>query len=105
MLGYRLIPEARMKEYGKPPQKIDRSPGHHKEWIDACKGGKPARANFDWAGPLTEVVLLGNVALKMERQLYEKGPQASLRRPEHAGDESAGGQQVHPGRISRRLDL
>jgi len=73
MLGYRLIPEARMKEYGKPPQKIPRSPGHHKEWINACKGGEPARANFDWAGPLTEVVLAGNIALKMEKQLYEKG--------------------------------
>jgi len=73
MLGYRLIPEARMKEYGKPPQKIARSPGHHKEWINACKGGPAARANFDWAGPLTEAVLAGNIALKMERQLYEKG--------------------------------
>jgi len=73
MLGYRLIPEARMKEYGKPPQKIARSPGHHKEWIIACKGGPAARANFDWAGPLTEAVLVGNIALKMERQLYEKG--------------------------------
>jgi predicted dehydrogenase len=73
MLGYRLIPEARMKEYGRPPRRIERSPGHHKEWINACKGGEPARANFDWAGPLTEVVLLGNIALKMERQLYEKG--------------------------------
>ncbi len=73
MLGYRLIPEARMKEYGKPPQKIARSPGHHKEWIDACKGGPAARANFDWAGPLTEAVLAGNIALKMEKQLYEKG--------------------------------
>ncbi len=73
MLGYRLIPEARMKEYGKPPQRIERSPGHHREWINACKGGPPARSNFDWAGPLTEVVLLGNVALKMEKQLYEKG--------------------------------
>jgi predicted dehydrogenase len=73
MLGYRLIPEVRMKEYGKPPQKIARSPGHHKEWIDACKGGPAARANFDWAGPLTEAVLVGNIALKMEKQLYEKG--------------------------------
>ncbi len=73
MLGYRLIPESRQKEYGKPPQKIARSPGHHKEWINACKGGAPARSNFDWAGPLTEVILLGNIALKMERQLYEKG--------------------------------
>jgi predicted dehydrogenase len=73
MLGYRLIPESRQKEYGKPPQRIPRSPGHHKEWINACKGGEPARSNFDWAGPLTEVVLLGNIALKMEKQLYEKG--------------------------------
>jgi len=73
MLGYRLIPETRMKEYGKPPQKIARSPGHHQEWINACKGGPAARANFDWAGPLTEVVLAGNIALKMEKQLYEKG--------------------------------
>lgn len=73
MLGNRLIPEARMREYGRPPQKIERSPGHHREWINACKGGPPARASFDWAGPLTEVALLGNVALRMEKQLYEKG--------------------------------
>jgi predicted dehydrogenase len=73
MLGHRLIPESRMKDYKKPPQKIPRSPGHHKEWLVACKGGPPARSNFDWAGPLTEVALLGNVALKMGKQLYEKG--------------------------------
>jgi len=42
--------------------------------VDQClQGGEPARSNFDWAGPLTEVVLAGNIALKMERQLYEKG--------------------------------
>ena len=40
--------------------------GHYKEWIEACKGGKPAGSNFDWAGPLTEVVLLGNVALRQQ---------------------------------------
>ena len=73
MLGHRLIPEARMREYGRPPQRIERSPGHHKEWLIACKGGPAARANFDWAGPLTEVVLYGNIALRMEKQLYEKG--------------------------------
>jgi len=73
MLGHRLIPESRMKEYGRPPQRIERSPGHHREWLNACKGGPAARSNFDWAGPLTEVVLLGNIALKMEKQLYEKG--------------------------------
>ena len=73
MLGHRLLPELRSKEYGKPPQALPRSPGHHKEWIAACKGGEPAGSNFDVAGPLTEVVLLGNVALRMGQQLYEKG--------------------------------
>ncbi|MHC4475408.1 MAG: Gfo/Idh/MocA family protein [Planctomycetota bacterium] len=66
LLNERLIPESRMTEYGKPPQLLPRSPGHFEEWIDACKGGKPAGANFDFAGPMTEVVLLGNVALRPE---------------------------------------
>jgi len=73
MLGHRLIPETKMKAYDVPAKTIPRSPGHHKEWLIACKGGPPARSNFDWAGPLTEVVLMGNVALRMEKQLYEKG--------------------------------
>jgi len=65
MLGNRLIPESRQREYGKPPQKLERSPGHHQEWIDACKGGKPAGSNFpDHAGLLAQVVLLGNVCLR-----------------------------------------
>jgi predicted dehydrogenase len=65
MLGHRLIPESRQQEYGKPPQKLERSPGHYQEWIDACKGGRPAGSNFpDHAGLLAEVVLLGNVALR-----------------------------------------
>lgn len=73
MLGHRLIPEARSKEFGRPTRVLPRSPGHHKEWINACKGGQPAGSNFDVSGPLTEVVLLGNVALRMGQQLYEKG--------------------------------
>lgn len=64
--GYCLIPESRAIAYGKPPEKLARSIGHYKEWIAACKGGVPGGSNFDWAGPLTEVVLLGNVALRYE---------------------------------------
>ena len=66
MLGHRLIPQSRAREYGKPPQVLPRSPGHFVEWIEACKGGKPAGSNFDHAGPLAEAVLLGNVALRPE---------------------------------------
>ena len=73
MLGHRLLPESRSQEYGKPPRILARSPGHHKEWINACKGGQPAGSNFNVSGPLTEVVLLGNIAVRMGQKLYEKG--------------------------------
>jgi hypothetical protein len=73
MLSHRLIPEAKMKEYKQPPKTLPRSPGHHKEWIGACKGGPPAGSNFEASGPMAEVVLLGNIAVRMSQQLYEKG--------------------------------
>ncbi|XOV71634.1 MAG: Gfo/Idh/MocA family protein [Verrucomicrobiota bacterium] len=37
---------------------------HYDDWINACKGGSPALSNFEKAGPVTEVVLLGQVALR-----------------------------------------
>jgi predicted dehydrogenase len=37
---------------------------HHLQWIDACKTGSPTGSNFDYAGPFTEIVLLGNVAYR-----------------------------------------
>jgi predicted dehydrogenase len=64
--GYHLLPKSRAREYGDPPRKLPRSIGHHNEWIAACKGGQPGGSNFDWAGPLTEAVLLGNVALRLQ---------------------------------------
>ena len=67
----RLIPEVRMKEYGKPPQTLPRSSGHHKEWIDACKAGKPedARSGFWYAGPFTEALLVGNLAVRLQKRV------------------------------------
>ena len=73
MLSHRLLPEPRNAEYGKPAQIYERSPGHHKEWLIACKGGPKAGSNFDVSGPMAEVVLLGNIAIKMGQTLYEKG--------------------------------
>ena len=69
----RLIPEAKMKAYKRPPKTIPRSIGHHQEWIKACKGGKPAGSNFDYSGPLTEVVLLGNIAIRTGKKSYWDG--------------------------------
>ena len=51
----------------KPPatkKTVPDSPGFHREWISACKGGKPATCHFGYSGPLTETVLLGNAAYR-----------------------------------------
>jgi predicted dehydrogenase len=61
----RLIPESRNKEYQRPPKTLPRSIGHHAEWVAACKTGSPTRSNFDFAGPLTEAVLLGMVSVRL----------------------------------------
>jgi predicted dehydrogenase len=71
MLGHRLIPDSRAQQVGKPPRVLPRSPGHYKEWIDACKGGPAAGSNFvDHAAHLAEVVLLGNIAIRTKEKLY-----------------------------------
>ena len=47
-----------------PDAEFERSPGHFDEWVRAIRGGQGAKSNFpDAAGPLTEVVLLGNLAV------------------------------------------
>lgn len=70
----RLIPESRMQEYKRPPKTLERSNGHFRDWIDACKGGRPASSNFDYSGPMTEVILLGNLALRTGKKLSWDGP-------------------------------
>ncbi len=59
-----IYPKSLRESYEPPEPYIPSSPGHEEEWIRACKGGDPAGSNFDWAGPLTETVLLGNIALR-----------------------------------------
>jgi predicted dehydrogenase len=65
----RLLPAARMKGYRLPPQLLTRSPGHHRDWIRACKGGDPACSNFNVSGPFAEWIALGVVALHFEGKL------------------------------------
>jgi len=67
----RILPESRAKEFQPPAKTLPRSVGHYREWIDACKGGQPAGCNFDFAGTLNEVVLLGNIAVRLaSKKLY-----------------------------------
>lgn len=69
----RLIPETKMQEYTLPPETIPRVAGIHEDWIAACKTGEPASSNFNVSGPLTEMVLLGNIAIRVGRRLLWDG--------------------------------
>ena len=66
--GLRIVPESKMKAYKLPSKTLPRSKGHHEDWILACKGAEPASSNFDYGGPLTEMVLLGVLAARNQNR-------------------------------------
>lgn len=82
----RLLPLSLAKEFPTPEKTIPRSPGHHAEFIAACKGGQPAGANFDYSGPLTENVLLGNLAIRVGKKLHWDGPNMKCSNVPEAND-------------------
>ena len=63
----RIFPETKMRAYKRPPARIPRIPGgnggHEQDWVRACKGGPAASSNFDYSGPFTETVVMGNLAV------------------------------------------
>ncbi len=62
----RLVPEKLMQDYPRPAKSIPRSPGIHEEWIAAIKNNTKSTTDFEYSGLLTEVMLLGNIALRMK---------------------------------------
>jgi predicted dehydrogenase len=70
----RLLPYEKTAEYTKPAESIPRSKGHHRDWLDACQGGAPASANFEYGARLTELVLLGVASLRTGRKIYWDAP-------------------------------
>lgn len=74
LMGERLLPESRMDTYRKPAKTLPRSPGQLEEWVAACRGGAPAGSNFiDHSGLVTEVCLLGNIAVRTDKKLLWDG--------------------------------
>ena len=65
----RLLPYEKTAAYKKPPKTLPRSKGHHRDWINACKGGPDASANFQYGARLTELGLLGLLALRLGKRI------------------------------------
>jgi predicted dehydrogenase len=69
MLGPTILPAARAAKFADTPKTLPRRSGTWEEWHQACLGGEAAGCAFDWAGPLTETVLLGNIAIRAGQRL------------------------------------
>ena len=63
-----LLPTKLMKDFQEPDPVLPRVDGsidgHQSSWVEACMGGPTPSSNFDYAGPLTETVLMGNLAVR-----------------------------------------
>ena len=64
---WKLLPESKFADLQptEPPTPEHTPSQHYQEWIMACKTGSRTSCSFDYAGPLTETVLLGNVAYRV----------------------------------------
>jgi predicted dehydrogenase len=67
--SHKLLPAAKFADFKAPEPSLPSSPGHHAEWIAACKTGSATGSNFAYAAALTEMVLLGNVAYRAGKKL------------------------------------
>ena len=68
-----LNPQSKMKDFKKPPRTIPSSAGHYAEWLNACKGIEVEAGNwrgrFEYAGPFTEMVHLGSLAIRVGQKI------------------------------------
>jgi predicted dehydrogenase len=86
-----LLPKKEFADFKNPEESIARSPGHHKDFLEACKNpDRPACSNFSYSGPLTEMVLLGVVAFRCGKRLEWDGPSMK------ATNCSEAGEYIHP---------
>ncbi len=84
MLGPTILSESLAKKFAAVPKTLPRRSGTWGEWFEACKGGEAAGCNFDWAGPLTQIVLLGNIAIRAEKRLEWNGGQMKFTNSDEA---------------------
>jgi len=74
--GLRIVPEVQMKEYATrlPEQKyprVGKGVRHEHDWLRACKGGRPCCSPFEYGAALTEMALLGMIAIREKNQLLK----------------------------------
>ncbi|MCC6796556.1 MAG: Gfo/Idh/MocA family oxidoreductase [Candidatus Hydrogenedentes bacterium] len=71
--GLRLLPQGLAADYKQPDKTIPRvaAANHEMDWVRSCKDGKPASSTFEYGGALTEMALLGMLAIRMKDRRLE----------------------------------
>jgi len=83
----RLFPDALAKSAGNPPQTLERiDVSHEMNWANACKGIGKATTPFEYAAKLTEVMLLGVVALKTGEKIHYDGANMKITNSKRGND-------------------
>lgn len=69
----KFLPEEKFRDYEGPAESIPRveNEAHEQDWVRACKDGKPASSSFEYGGALTEMVLLGVLAMRVKDHKLE----------------------------------
>jgi predicted dehydrogenase len=67
--NWRTTPLTLAEDFAPPEPTLPRVANEDVEWIAACKGGDAALSNFSYSGPFTEMVLLGNVAIRAGQRI------------------------------------
>ncbi len=64
-----LWPKEKFADYKRPEKTLPRLHDIHKVWVESCKTGQPAGCHFGYAGPMTEALLVGNLALRVSKRI------------------------------------
>ena len=86
-LRSRIIPDSLATSVGDPPRTLERiTTSHEVNWSNACKGIGQASTPFEYAAKLTEVMLLGVVALKAGEKIHYDGANMKITNSRNAND-------------------
>ena len=89
-------PASLLADFDAPEPTLPRVPNEDAEWLAACAGGPPALSHFDYSGPLTEFVLLGNLAIRLGTPIEWDGA-------EPPGHQRPRGRRPDPTRVPQGL--
>ena len=88
-----LLPLDRFPDQSGQPKRLPHAGSHEREWVNACRGEGPKPfSNFDYAGPIIELLLLGNICTLLGRPIEYDPASGKI-----VNDEQANG-ELHPKR-------